>query len=141
MADNVALAQATYDAFGRGDIPAVLGVMADDVEWHEAEHVLYWPGGPFIGPQAVVEGVFARIPQDYEGFTVNVRRLVGFGDTVIMEGRYSGRAKATDQDFDIQVAHVLDFRNGKLVRFQQYVDTLQLAQVMGVAPGVAAATA
>ena len=35
--DNVAIARGTYDAFNRGDVPAVLGVMADDVEWLEAE--------------------------------------------------------------------------------------------------------
>jgi ketosteroid isomerase-like protein len=67
--------------------------------------------------------------------------MVAGGDTVLVEARYRGRARATDQDFDIQVAHVLDFRNGKLVRFQQYADTLQFAGVMGVTPGVAAAPA
>ena len=32
--DNVALLQKTYDAFGRGDIPAVMATFAEDITWH-----------------------------------------------------------------------------------------------------------
>ncbi len=50
------------------------------MEWHEAEHIPYWPGGPFIGRQAVLDGVFARIRQDFDNFTVDVqfRPSVGY---------------------------------------------------------------
>ena len=58
MSDNVAVVQSIYDAFGRGDIGSVLGALDDDVHWYEAEHVTYWPGGPFVGPQAVLENLF-----------------------------------------------------------------------------------
>ena len=30
---NQALVEGAYEAFGRGDIPAVLGILSDDVEW------------------------------------------------------------------------------------------------------------
>jgi ketosteroid isomerase-like protein len=32
---------------------------------------------------------------------------------------------------DAEVVHLWDLRNGKVVRFHQYVDTRQLAEVMG----------
>jgi hypothetical protein len=35
---------------------------------------------------------------------------------------------------DAEVAHVWDFRDGKVVRFQQYTDTWQFAQVTGITP-------
>ena len=35
--DSVDVVRGVYEAFGRGDAAAVLGAMADDVEWHEAE--------------------------------------------------------------------------------------------------------
>jgi ketosteroid isomerase-like protein len=53
MADNVAIVRGMYEAFAKGDITKLLGALDDKVEWHEAEHVPYWPGGPFVGPQAV----------------------------------------------------------------------------------------
>jgi ketosteroid isomerase-like protein len=79
-----------YEALAKGDVQTVLGLLSEKVEWNEAEHFPYWPGGPFIGPQAVLTGVFARIPNDFDGFTVDVRRLVGGGDTVLAEVRYRG---------------------------------------------------
>jgi ketosteroid isomerase-like protein len=30
---NIDVVQQTYDAFGRGDIPALLSLLSDDVEW------------------------------------------------------------------------------------------------------------
>ncbi|SRR6266511_3245670 len=134
MADNVAVVRSVYEAFGKGDIQKVLALLDDRVEWNEAEHFTYWPGGPFIGPQAIVDGVFARIPKDFDGFRVDVRRIVSGGDSVLAEARYLATAKATGRRLDIQVAHVWDLRDGKVVRFQQYTDTWQIAQVTGVTP-------
>jgi len=59
---------------------------------------------------------------------------VGSGETVLVEGRYRATAKATGKAIDAQVAHVWDFRNGKVVRWQQYSDTWQFAQATGIAP-------
>jgi uncharacterized protein len=134
MADSVSIVRSAYEAFSRGDVPTVLGLMGEKIEWNEAEHFPYWPGGSFVGPRAVVDGVFARLGQDFDGFTVDVGRLVGLGDTVLMEGRYRATVKATGQRLDVQVAHVWDVRDGKLARFQQYVDTWQVAQATGFTP-------
>jgi len=134
MADSVGVIRSAYEAFGRGDVQTVLGLMSDKVEWNEAEHFTYWTGSSFIGPRAVLDNVFARIGQDFDGFTVDVGRLVGCGDTVLSEGRYRGTVKATGKRLDVQVAHVWDVRDGKIVRFQQYVDTWQVAQATGVTP-------
>jgi hypothetical protein len=134
MADNATTIRGIYEAFARGDVPAVLGALHEQVEWNEAEHVTYWPGGAFIGPQAVVTGVFARIIQDIPNFSIDVRRIVAAGDAVLVEARYRGTVNATGKSLDAQVAHVWDLRDGKVVRFQQYTDTWQFAQATGVAP-------
>jgi ketosteroid isomerase-like protein len=88
----------------------------------------------------VVDGVLARIPRDFEGFTIDVQRIVGCGETVLVEARYRAIAKATRKPLDAQVAHVWDFRDGKVVRWQQYSDTLQFAEATGVTPAMAATT-
>jgi ketosteroid isomerase-like protein len=141
MADNVKLVEAAYEGFARGDIQPLLDILDENVEWHEAEHVPYWPGGPFVGPQAILEGVVARLPQDFEGFTTHVQRIVGCGDTVLTEARYTATVKETGKQLDAQVAHVWDFRDGKVVHWQQYADTWQIAEVTGFTPQLAAQTA
>jgi hypothetical protein len=139
MADNVALVRGAYEAFANGDVAAVLALFDEQIEWHEAEHVTYWPGGAFVGPQAVLEGVIARIPQDFDGFRIDIERITGCGDTVLVEARYHATSKATGKPLDAQVAHVWDFRDGKVHHWQQYTDTWQFAEVTGVTPALAPA--
>jgi ketosteroid isomerase-like protein len=134
MADSVGVVRTIYDAFGKGDVQTVLGSLSEKIEWNEAEHFPYWPGSAFIGHQAVLDGVFARVGQDFDGFKVDIRRLVGCGDTVLCEARYRGTAKASGKSIDVQVAHVWDVRDGKVVRFQQYADTWAANQALGVTP-------
>jgi ketosteroid isomerase-like protein len=136
MSDNAQLVAGAYEAFAKGDIPAVLALIDERCEWFESEHSTYWPGGPLVGPQAVLQGVFMRLAEDYDGFTVHVRRIVDGGDTILVETRYTGTGRATGKALDAQAAHVWDLRDGKVVRWQQYVDTLQLADVTGVTPAI-----
>ena len=80
----------------------------------------------------MVNHVLARIPQDFDGFTVHLHRIVGLGDTVLVEGRYTATGKATGLALDAQVANVLDFAAGKVVRWQEYVDPTRFRTVLGV---------
>lgn len=132
---NVALMRDLYGAFGRGDVPKILSAMDDKIEWREAEGNPWDAGKAFVGVEEVLEKVFARIAGEFDGFTIELHRLVADGDTVVMEGRYHAAAHhATGKPLDAAVAHVWDLRDGKVVRFQQYTDTRQLADVMGVSP-------
>ncbi len=130
--DNISLMRSAYEAFGRGDMSAVLGLMDEQIEWNEAEGNPWHPGHPLIGPQQVVDGVFARIAESFEDFVIRTDRFLGDADTVVVQGRYRAtRARATGRPLDAQMAHVWDLRDGKVVRFQQYVDTRQLAAALG----------
>ena len=52
---NVQVVQDLYDAFGRGDVPAVLGAMDADIRWSEAEGNPYQMSGEaFVGPDAIL---------------------------------------------------------------------------------------
>jgi ketosteroid isomerase-like protein len=116
-----------YQAFGRGDVPAVLGVFDPAIKWLEAENFLYADRNPYIGPTAVAEGVFMRCVADVDGFTVVPHRMTEGGDTVVVEGRYRGTMKATGVPIDAQFVHVWQLAGGKVVAFQQYTDTKQWA--------------
>jgi ketosteroid isomerase-like protein len=137
MADNAALIQESYDGFSRGDLSPLLALLDENVEWFEAEHSPYWTGRPFKGAQATIEGVFARIPQDFDNFTITIRRILSCDDAVVVEARYlATSAKASGKPLDAQATHVWDFANGKIIRFQQYTDTWQYAKLTGVEPSL-----
>ena len=128
---NMQLARDMYANFARGDVASVLAAYDPALEWYEAEGNPYqMDGTAWHGPASVLDKLFAPMGRDWEGFSVNIDTLHEAGDHVVMEGRYTGTFKPTGKQFDAQVCHILRFRNGKLIRFQQYCDTAQLQQVM-----------
>lgn len=133
--DRAARVSALYEAFMQGDIGTVLAAFDPKIEWNEAEHVTFWPGSAFIGPDAVVQGVFARIPETFgDTFRIAVERVLACGDTVAVQARYLGTVQSTGSEISAQVAHVWDFEGDSIVRFQQYTDTWQFAEATGIAP-------
>lgn len=129
--ENVALIRGIYDGFAAGDVAAVLGAMSPDIVWNEAENFPYADGNPYVGPQAVAEGVFSRCIGEWDGFGVDVEEILDAGDTIVALGRYSGSCKATGRSMNPQLAHVWRIADGKAIGFQQYVDTLQVARATG----------
>ncbi len=129
--ENVGLIRSLYEAFGRGDVPAVLAAMDPSIEWNEAENFPYADKNPYVGPAAIVEGVFARLGGEWDGFSVALEELHDAGDTVVSTGRYGGAYKKTGTRIHAQFAHVWKLRGGKIVKFQQYTDTLQATRAVG----------
>jgi uncharacterized protein len=133
---SVQVVEGTYAAFARGDVPGVLGAMADDMEWHEAEGMPY--GGIHRGRDAVARNVFGPLITDIPDFAVTPIELIPSGDTVAVVARYTGTGKSTGKELDLEVVHVWDVRDGKIVRFRQFADT---AKFLEVVPSEVATTA
>ena len=125
---NLKLVQSVYDAFGKGDIPTVLGSLSPEVQWTEAEGFPY--GGTYVGPDAVLEGVFMRLGTEWEGFSAVPEEFIDGGETVVALGKYGGTYKATGKSFQANFAHVWKVREGQAVRFIQYVDTLVVQRAL-----------
>lgn len=105
--------------------------MSSDIHWHEAESNPYMPSGEaWVGPDAVLNNLFLKLGAEWDGFAVHPKSFHDAGKSVIVEGRYSGTCKATGESMDTQVCHVWDIKDGKVIRFQQYVDTAKLQHVM-----------
>lgn len=128
---SVKLIEGLYGAFAAGDVETVLGCMSPEIVWNEAEGHPYADGNPYIGPEAVLKGVFARCVGEWDGFAVRIDELIDGGDTVVALGRYLGTYKNTGRSQNTQLVHVWRIADGKVVRFQQYADTLQVALAIG----------
>jgi ketosteroid isomerase-like protein len=129
--DNVKVMKDLYESFGRGDMPSVLGAMSPGIRWHQAEGNPYQPSGvPWVGPDAIVNNLFMKLGTEWDGFTVHPKSFYGAGDTVVVEGRYTGAYKPTGRSIDAQFCHIWDVKDGKVTRFQQYIDTAQMQGAM-----------
>jgi uncharacterized protein len=127
---NVEFVRGLYAAFGAGDIPKVLASMHPQIQWTETAGYRY--GGVYRSPQAVLEKVFSKIPADFESFSIEVERLIDAGNVVVMQGHCVAKGKATGKSVRAVLAHVLEISDGKLVRFDQYVDSATINAIIGV---------
>ncbi len=126
---NVDFVKDVYAAFGAGDIPKVLGWMHPQIQWTETAGYKY--GGVYRSPQAVLDNVFAKMPADFESFSIEIERLIDGGNVLVMQGHYVAKGKATGKSVRAAVAHVLEISDGKIVRFDQYVDSATINPLIG----------
>lgn len=129
-AEYVQIIRGLYDSFAKGDIPAVLGAMDADIVWNEAENFPYADHNPYVGPQAILMGVFARLGSEWDGFTVEPAEVLDAGDQVVVLGRYRATYRANGKGVHAQMAHIWRFKEGKIVQFQQYTDTKQFTDAV-----------
>jgi ketosteroid isomerase-like protein len=128
---NVQAVKSAYESFGRGDAQALLGGMADEVEFRLAEGHPYQPSGEaWRGKQELLEKFLMKAGPEWESWTVQVDEIHPLGDTVVVEGRYYGLFKPTGRRMDLQVCHVWQLRDGVIRSFHQYLDTGALQRIM-----------
>jgi steroid delta-isomerase-like uncharacterized protein len=126
---NLNVINTAYEAFSNGDIPAVLATFDDNIVWNEAEGNELADKNPYKGPQAVADGVFGRVIEKWDGFTLkNIELHEMSNNQVLATLRYNATHKKTRKKIDTQVAHLWTLQDGKIIGFQQYVDTKQLDQ-------------
>ena len=124
---NTQLAQDAYAAFGRGDMPALAEVMADDIEWVN-------PGDPGDDPLAGtyrgkddVLGWFGKLAETLDFQTFEPRDFIAQGDKVVSIVYAEATVRSTGRSVVQDEAHVWTFRDGKLARFHIYFDTAAAA--------------
>ena len=115
--DNVELLRATYEAFGRGDVPGVLDSFSDDIAWH-APAVLP-QGGDAKGKEEVGQ-FFQRLAGLWEGFQIDLADFVASGDRVCVIGKAKGSLDGTQTCYGF--VHCWTVRDGLCVDFDEYVD-------------------
>jgi uncharacterized protein len=119
---NVEVVQETYEAVGRGDIPALLDLLTDDVEWtFQGPSVI-----PFAGTRRGREGVaefFSLVGETLEFERFEPREFVAQGDKVVVLGFERSAVKPTGRSFEQEWAHVYKLRDGKVAEFLALEDT------------------
>ena len=129
MTAHVETVKDIYAAFGRGDIPAILAKLAEDVVW-EAE------GPPAISFSGIRHGVadtagfFQGIDREHTAPSLEMVSIIGSGDEVAAFGRYAATMKNTGKRVSSPIAHYWRFRDGKVVRYVNHIDTAAFVEGM-----------
>ena len=115
--DNVALLRSTYEAFGRGDVPAVLATFAEDISW-QVPTVL--PHGGTAKGREEVGAFFQRLAGMWDDFELEPGDFVASGDRVCVIGKARGRFEGTQTGYGF--VHCWTIRDGVSTDFDEYVN-------------------
>ncbi|HEV2503906.1 MAG TPA: nuclear transport factor 2 family protein [Mesorhizobium sp.] len=129
MSKNYEAIKAHYAGSDSKDLSAMMAPITDRTAWTEMAGFPY--AGTYVGTVAIIEGVFKRIGDEWEGYTFTLERLVDGGSTILGIGTYSGTYKRTGKPMKARVVHVWDVEDGKVLRFEQFTDTKLVAQATG----------
>jgi ketosteroid isomerase-like protein len=125
---NLEIVQLLYTAFKNRDNNTVLEILDPDIEWIQNEG--FPDGGKHVGANTVLGDVFAKFRSQWESWQAVVDEWIDAGDIIIALGEYRGTFKSTGKSMRSAFAHVYRLKNEKIIRFQQYTDTLKIAEVM-----------
>lgn len=117
-----------YAASARQDMAVMMADVAPDVAWTE---MAGFPcAGTWVGPVQVIEHVFKALGAAWTSYRFELQELIDAGDRVIGLGVYHGTYSQTGKSMQARVAHVWRLQGGKIVQFEQFTDTLLVAQAM-----------
>lgn len=126
-----AVVQTVYDGFAAGDMEMVTSVMSNGIVWNEAQGNPYADKNPYIGPDAILSGLFSRLGGEWEYFTAEPNEFIIDGTRVAVIGQYEARHKTTDRTLDAPFVHVWTVQGSEIIAFQQYTDTAAHVVAMG----------
>ena len=95
--------------------------VAENVTWTEARGFPY--AGTYVGLASIVKNVFSRLGSEWINYKFTPEDYVANEDKVVAYGTYSGTYKGTGKYFEARVAHLWKLKAGKIISFEQFVDS------------------
>jgi len=131
MASNLETTKKVYELYKQGDISTLLNDIIDATcTWicPGPQDRLPWAGN-FEGRQEIAD-FFVRAGQTFDFAESTPREMIEQGETVVVVGTTSARAKRTGKTIKANWATIFKYHQGKLVFVQEYNDTAAFALAM-----------
>ena len=123
---NATGAKNAYEAFTKGDLETLKEGFAEDAEWLTSDELPL--GGVTRGRDAIMAN-FAQTPNYWSNFVVEPSEFIEAGDTVIVRG--TQRATGKGGSFEAPFLHLMEYRDGKVVRGEFYGDSAKALKALG----------
>jgi len=124
---KIEVVQRLYEAYGKGDIDAVLANLADDVDWaaEAASNSVPWYG-TYRG-KAEVPHFFKEIGSNVEVTEFTPLSFTSNDTDVIVAVRWAYTVRSTGKHAAMLMQHWWSFRDGRIATFRGSEDTEQSA--------------
>jgi uncharacterized protein len=114
--EDVQTVRRAYEAFNRRDFASTLDVVADpQIEWHQLTG--FPDRATYRGIEDMKERFFSsQLIEQFGDFEVRADEFIDAGDWVVAIGTVSGHGGASGLEFSMRFVHLLEMRDGKVVR-------------------------
>jgi ketosteroid isomerase-like protein len=102
--------------------------IVDNISWTEAKGFPY--AGTYIGLENITKNVFSRLGSEWIDYKFTPEDYVASDDKVVAFGTYIGTYKITGKSFKARVAHIWKLKQGKILSFEQFVDSQPVNDAM-----------
>jgi ketosteroid isomerase-like protein len=130
--DNLDVIRRGYEAFGRGDINALLESFDEQIQWVTPGPPELATSGKRTGRQEVAE-FFGAVNQAFDIQRFEPEEFIAQSDRIVVLGSETARVKTTGKVIELDWVHVFKMRNGKVVAFQEFFDTAAVVAAMNAA--------
>jgi ketosteroid isomerase-like protein len=129
-AKNLETVGAAFDAYFRGDMQAMLELVAEDVvvtQFPEQADVHDFHGHDGL------QQVMAEWIDTWDDWSIEILDAREHGDLVLAGARQQGRGKASGAPIEAEVTFVFTVREGKIARWQMFRSEEQALRTFGLA--------
>lgn len=102
--------------------------VAPNITWTEAKGFPY--AGTYIGIQEITKNVFSKLASEWIDYKFTHQEYISENNTVVAIGTYTGTFKKTNKSFTARVVHLWKLNNGKIISFEQIVDSKIVTDTM-----------
>lgn len=129
--ENVATVLRGYDAWNRRDFDAAIEIADPDIEWTMVGATRF-PGtqGTYHGYEGVRE-FWREFIEPWEEIHVEIEDTRAAGDLVVAFVRFHAKARE-GLELKAPFVHLLDFRDGKVIRLRSYDDRAEALEAAGL---------
>ena len=129
--ENVEIVRQGWDAWLRGDLPALLGTFDPEVVW-DTSHFRDWPESAYHGREGV-ERFLSEWLDVWDEYRVDLEDVIEVQDgRVVSVFRHRGKGRDSGVPMDLKMANIVTLREGKITRLDNYDTPGEALEAVGL---------
>jgi ketosteroid isomerase-like protein len=127
---KIATVQIVYEAFGRGDVEAILQLLSDDIDWASCPESTVAPWHGVYRGTGEVPKFFKALGESLEVTGFEPLAFTSNQTDVMVVIRFAATARATEKSAEMDIHHWWRFRDGKICFYRGTEDTVMTARML-----------
>lgn len=123
--------RAFYRARNGHDLDAVMSLVDPDASFRIACNYRLGPLAHMVEGSSEIRARFADLMANWDLSDMDIESVYVDGDTAVVHRNGQVRFIPDDKSFDTEMMDKLTFRDGRVVEFTEFIDTLLAAEIIG----------